>query len=887
MKKSLVIYLKILVAICYGPKLNAQCPTDVSLIASKSVICYGDPEALLSLLNTLPGDVLTLEKNGNTLATLNIGTYSVYPSPSGAGIYRVKVIRGSCVHYTNSITLSYLKVFPEVFGSSTLCEGNSNPITINFNSTGSTAPASYTPQEIKWYKDWVEIANNTTTINGNQIGTYSATSKFAECSSTYGSGSIVQVTAIKPVAKNLDISVSGPYCNNEPYVLLSAIATNSGLYYYPSGGGLGYDLQSGYFYTWYLNGQEIYSGNQTGLYSTIAVSQSGTYKLRLKNLFLCEQEISREVIISSVKCNQTITFGALSSKTYGDASFSLNATASSGLPVTYTSSNSSVATVSGNTVTITGAGSTTITASQTGNIDFFAAPSVPQTLTVTKAMLTATASSPYRTYAAANPIFTISYAGFVNGEIASVIDTAPTASTTATLTSNTGTYPITVSGGSDNNYAFTYVSGTLTVNKATLQVTADNKSRTYGATNPTFTFSYAGFMNGETVAVIDTPPTGTTAAGASSNVGTYAITPSGGTDNNYTFNYVNGTLTVSKATIQATANASRPYNTSNPAFSITYTGLLNGETGSVIDTPPTATTTATTSSPVGSYPITLSGGTDNNYSITRISGTLTITKANQTVTFSPIPTKCGTGAVSLAASSSSGLTVVFSSANTAIATISGSTANALQTGTVTITASQPGNANYNAASATQSLVIASLPAKPGITQIGCVCEQYVTLQASGGSNYVWSTGYVGQTVNMVTSADYYVTSTNANGCSRQSNLFTAIIPSCASDPCGIGPQSRVSNNTEVEQTELLVTEATLYPNPADATLTVHLPEPVNQNVTISLYSQYGQEVKSAVIVKGDYKIEFDTKFLSKGMYVLTLRTTSGNININRKVMINH
>ena len=67
-----------------------------------------------------------------------------------------------------------------------------------------------------------------------------------------------------------------------------------------------------------------------------------------------------------------------------------------------------------------------------------------------------------------NPTLTISYSGFVNGETASVIDTSPTANTPATITSNVGTYPITPSGGTDNNYTFTYVNGTLTVNKAVL-----------------------------------------------------------------------------------------------------------------------------------------------------------------------------------------------------------------------------------------------------------------------------------------------------------------------------------------------------------------------------------------------------------------------------------
>jgi len=82
------------------------------------------------------------------------------------------------------------------------------------------------------------------------------------------------------------------------------------------------------------------------------------------------------------KADQSITFGALSNKTYGDGSFTLTATASSGLGVTYTSSLPGVASISGSTVTILKAGTTTITANQSGNDNYNAASSVAQTLTV-------------------------------------------------------------------------------------------------------------------------------------------------------------------------------------------------------------------------------------------------------------------------------------------------------------------------------------------------------------------------------------------------------------------------------------------------------------------------------------------------------------------------
>ncbi|HEX3707803.1 MAG TPA: MBG domain-containing protein [Mycobacteriales bacterium] len=85
------------------------------------------------------------------------------------------------------------------------------------------------------------------------------------------------------------------------------------------------------------------------------------------------------------------------------------------------------------------------------------------TLTVTPAPLTVTASS--ATIAPGDPIpaVTASYSGFVNGETAASLTTAPTCSTTATSSSSVGTYPTTCSGAVDANYAITYVAGTVRI----------------------------------------------------------------------------------------------------------------------------------------------------------------------------------------------------------------------------------------------------------------------------------------------------------------------------------------------------------------------------------------------------------------------------------------
>lgn len=164
------------------------------------------------------------------------------------------------------------------------------------------------------------------------------------------------------------------------------------------------------------------------------------------------------------KTEQTITFPALTNKLYGSGNFTLTATASSGLPVSYTVV-SGAATIQGSTVSITGVGDVTIEATQAGDAEFMPAPGVQQSFTVNPAVLTITATSHTITHGAALPTLTYTYSGFVAEESAAVVTSTPTIATTATASSDAGSYPITLSGGSALNYAI-LLDGTLTINKA-------------------------------------------------------------------------------------------------------------------------------------------------------------------------------------------------------------------------------------------------------------------------------------------------------------------------------------------------------------------------------------------------------------------------------------
>jgi len=252
-------------------------------------------------------------------------------------------------------------------------------------------------------------------------------------------------------------------------------------------------------------------------------------------------------------------------------------------------------------------------------------------LTVTKAALIATADSKTKKYFDANPALTLSYTGFANNETSSALTTLPSIVTTATTASSAGDYDITVgTEGAATNYNIQPVNGKLTVTKALLSATADSKTKTYGEANPAFTVSYSGFVNSETSSVVTTAPSVTTTATESSSVGDYDLTVgTNGVATNYSIVPATtlGKLTINKANLTAkTDDQTKKHGDANPVFTITYTGFVNGDTKASI-TEPTALCTATTSSAVGTYPITLSGGSATNYNITLSStnGTLTVT----------------------------------------------------------------------------------------------------------------------------------------------------------------------------------------------------------------------------------------------------------------------
>ena len=338
--------------------------------------------------------------------------------------------------------------------------------------------------------------------------------------------------------------------------------------------------------------------------------------------------------LNVLKGDQTIVFNTLPKKTYGDAPFTIDATASSGLAVAFTTA--APCSLSGSSLTIGGAGTCTITASQAGTDDYNKAPDVVQQLTIYQAPLTITADNTEKVYGAPLPTpFTAQFSGFVNGDSPGSLTAPVSITTTATAGSPVlaGGYKITPGGATSDNYKITFVDGTLTVTPAPLSVIADDANKVYGAPVPSaFTVHYQSFVNND-----DVNSLGGTLAFASSATqaspvagGPYTITPSGLTSTNYHITFVAGKLTVTPAPLTITANdAQKVYGAALPTLSAKYDGFVNNENEAVLTTPALLATTATDASPVvnGGYKITASGATSTNYKITFVDGTLTVTPA--------------------------------------------------------------------------------------------------------------------------------------------------------------------------------------------------------------------------------------------------------------------
>jgi hypothetical protein len=288
------------------------------------------------------------------------------------------------------------------------------------------------------------------------------------------------------------------------------------------------------------------------------------------------------VVTTATKQNQTISFGSLSAVTYGDASFDLTATASSGLSVSFSSSNPAVATVTGNTVNIIGAGSTNITATQDGDETYNPAIPVIRNLTVSTRLLTVTAASAESKTYDGNTDAVVSVSAFsnlINGD--EVIVNATGTFSAAVAGNNIQVTPFFSLSGEDapnysvdQNISFS-LSADIVVKPISISgASATNKSYN-GNTSTTATGTLNGVISGDIVSIGG-------ATLSSSNVGTNipaVIFLTGADAGNYSLDAtanVTASITPKALSISGASAASKTYDRSTAAI---ITGSLSGVVG--------------------------------------------------------------------------------------------------------------------------------------------------------------------------------------------------------------------------------------------------------------------------------------------------------------------
>lgn len=256
---------------------------------------------------------------------------------------------------------------------------------------------------------------------------------------------------------------------------------------------------------------------------------------------------------------------------------------------------------------------------------------IPYTYTINKALLEIEIHDTEKIYGDPNPSFTYTLSGFVNNEDESVFRKPLQLNVDCFRGSDAGLYPIKLN---TDDYAENYTlnvlrQGYLRVKKAPITVKVNDQTRLYGDSNPQFTFSFEGLKNDDTTPNLTVDFKVSTTAKATSEVGIYDVTASGGVAKNYEFTeFQGGKLFVTQAPLIIEAQSStRTYGSENAPFKFIYSGFKNNDTATSLTRLPEATTDATAASDAGSYSIVPYGAEAKNYNISYKNGTLTVQKA--------------------------------------------------------------------------------------------------------------------------------------------------------------------------------------------------------------------------------------------------------------------
>jgi len=306
--------------------------------------------------------------------------------------------------------------------------------------------------------------------------------------------------------------------------------------------------------------------------------------------------------------------------------------------------------------------------------------------------------------------------------------------TTSSLTAGSHTLAAQYLGGgvypsAEDTLAYTVGKKALTVTG----ISAANKvydGTTTAALN-TGSAALVGVVSGDTVSLVTS---GASGAFADKNVGqnkpvtVSGLALSGADAGNYTVTPPTLTASITQRTLTITAdNKSKVYGQAVPALTVTYSNFAPGDTPAVLTSPPALTTTAAPTSPVGTYPITITPGSPaaQNYTFTLVAGTLTVNKASTglqitasttTPAFAQPVTLTATVTVQVPGSGTASGTVTFTEGATVLGTAALSpngsggaaavfTISVLSPGAHNLTATYGGSANFNGSTGSRKITV--------------------------------------------------------------------------------------------------------------------------------------------------------------------------------------
>jgi hypothetical protein len=460
-----------------------------------------------------------------------------------------------------------------------------------------------------------------------------------------------------------------------------------------------------YLMTGFVNG-DTQSGATTGQpsLSTAATTSSavGTYAITASAGTLASSDYSFSLAggtLTVTKADQTISFAALGNKTFGDADFTVSATASSGLPVSFAAAGG--CTVSGTTVHITGAGTCTVTASQGGDSNHNAAADVSQPLAIAKAASTTTVTAADAVYDTGTHGGTASASGAGGLSQSLTVSYSGRAGTsygpTATAPTNAGDYTASASYGGDANHNSSSGSKDFTIAKAQTTIALSNLTQSYDSTPRVVT---AATVSPSGLSGVTVTYNGSTMAPV--NVGSYSISATL-SNANYTAAAATGTLVVNKGTATVTLGGLTGQVYDGTAKSATATTTPAGLTVNIAYAQNGSGVTSPTGA--GSYDVT---ATVNDASYQGgATGTLVISKASATLALGNLTghTYNGSPQVATASTTPAGLSGV-------TITYGGSTTAPTAAGSYRVAASLT-NANYSATTVSGTMTVAK--ATPAIT----------------------------------------------------------------------------------------------------------------------------------------------------------------------------